>query len=53
MLRERVRLSEGRSAAPDRGDHRLPVGQYGRERLAVQPGYDAGKKINGRKRHIA
>src|SRR5512137_1540822 len=33
-----------------RGDYRQPVGQDRRKRGAR--GYDAGKKINGRKRHI-
>jgi len=34
-----------------RGDHRFPVGQDGAKR--GRRGYDAGKKIKGRKRHIA
>ena len=37
MLRERVRLAESPHRHPDRGDHRLPVGQGQRERVAVQP----------------
>jgi transposase len=34
-----------------RGDHRFAVGQHGAKR--GRRGYDAGKKIKGRKRHIA
>jgi putative transposase len=37
-------------ARPFRGDHRQPVGEDRGKRGAR--GYDAGKKINGRKRHI-
>jgi len=36
---------------PDGGDHRQPVGQNGRSKGGSR-GYDAGKKIAGRKRHI-
>jgi Transposase DDE domain len=37
-----------------RCDHRFPVGQGSRGRRQVSSrDYDAGKKINGRKRHIA
>ena len=35
----------------DRGDHRFAVGEDGAKR--GRRGYDAGKKIKGRKRHIA
>jgi putative transposase len=43
--------SPGRpQAQPLRGDHRQPVGEDHGKRGAR--GYDAGKKINGRKRHI-
>ena len=40
---------------PDRGNHRLPERQERRKRGASidPPGYDAGKKIKGKKRHIA
>ncbi len=53
MLRDRVRLAEGRAAAPTaaiidsasvRGAETVGAGTRG---------YDAGKKVNGRKRHIA
>jgi len=54
MLRERVRLVEGRSAAPTAAIIDSQSVQSGRERSGGSSrGYDAGKKINGRKRHIA
>lgn len=39
---------------PDRGDHRQPERQErGKRGRSIDPaGYDAGKKINGKKRHI-
>ena len=39
---------------PDRGDHRQPErqGRGKRGRSVDPPGYDAGKKIRGKKRHI-
>ena len=43
----------GRKPRADRGGHRLPVGQGCRGGRRASRGYDAGKKINGRKRHIA
>ena len=41
-----------RARAHGRG-HRLPVGQGRRDRRRGQRGFDAGKKVKGRKRHIA
>ena len=35
------------------GGHRLPVGEGVRGGLRASRGFDAGKKVNGRKRHIA
>ena len=49
-LRSAVRRSAGRDPTTERGHHRQPVGQDDRKR--GPRGYDAGKKINGRKRHI-
>src|SRR5215218_4762531 len=46
--RPRARRSRGQ---PDRRHHRQPIGQDGRSKGGSK-GYDAGKKINGRKRHI-
>ena len=43
--------SEGAKRQAHRGDYRFPVCQDGAKR--GQRGYDAGKKIKGRKRHIA
>src|SRR4051812_37297386 len=40
-------------ARTDRGDHRLAIGARRRHRSHHKPRYDAGKKVNGRKRHIA
>jgi transposase len=53
VLRERVRLREGRAATPSAG---IVDAQSLRaaETVAVSSrGYDSGKKVNGRKRHIA
>jgi transposase len=49
-----VREREGARGEPDRCDHRQPERQGGSKRgSALDPqGYDAGKKITGRKRHI-
>ena len=49
-----VREQAGREASPTRGDHRQPERQGGAKRGAsLDPqGYDAGKKVTGRKRHI-
>src|SRR3954452_15607549 len=49
-----VREQDGREASPRRGDHRQPERQGGAKRgSALDPqGYDAGKKVTGRKRHI-
>ena len=52
-LRDRVRLSEGRAAEPTAG---IIDSQSVRAAETVSKstrGYDAGKKVNGRKRHIA
>src|SRR5215203_3626500 len=46
--RPRARRPRGR---PARLPHRQPIGQDGRSKGGSK-GYDAGKKINGRKRHI-
>jgi len=43
--------SEGSKCHAQRGDHRLAVRQDGAKR--GRRGYDAGKKIKGRKRHLA
>ncbi len=44
----------GRAHARAHGrGHRLPVGEGSRGGRPGQPGFDAGKKVNGRKRHIA
>lgn len=43
-----------RQADAKRRDHRSPASEGRRETRQVQPcGYDAGKKVNGCKRHIA
>jgi transposase len=54
--RRATRPGPGRRRArtrPDRGDHRLAVGAGRRNRRQGQPGFDGGKNVNGRKRHIA
>ena len=60
--RDRGHARRTARAVPDRrrpqapahgGGHRLPVGQGRRDVARASRGYDAGKKINGRKRHIA
>ena len=49
----RIREAAGRDAEPTRGRHRLAVGEGGRERAGIRhAGFDGGKMINGRKRHI-
>ena len=53
MLRERVRLSEGRTAAPSAAIIDSQSVKAGENVWRASRGYDAGKKINGRKRHIA
>jgi transposase len=52
-LPRRTRASRARGQ-PDGGDHRCPERQGGAKRGAsLDPsGYDAGKKVTGRKRHI-
>ena len=52
-LRDRVRLREGRSAAPSAAV--IDSASVKAAETVAKPsrGYDAGKKINGRKRHIA
>ena len=49
-LREEVRVAAGKDRKIVRRRHRQPVGEDDGKRGAH--GYDAGKKINGRKRHI-
>jgi len=53
-LYAQVREVSGRKALPDGGDPRQPECQSGTKRGAsIDPqGYDAGKKVTGRKRHI-
>lgn len=52
-LRDRVRLAEGRAAAPSAAI--IDSASVKAAETVGKPsrGYDAGKKINGRKRHIA
>lgn len=52
-LRDRVRLAEGRVAAPTAGVIDSQSVKAAETVGAGSRGYDAGKKINGRKRHIA
>ena len=40
-------------AGADGGDHRRPGGQDVIERPRASQGYDAGKRVKGRKQHIA
>jgi len=53
MLRDRIRLSEGRNAAPSAAIVDSQSVKAGENVWRTSRGYDAGKKINGRKRHIA
>lgn len=53
MLRERVRLAEGRTATPTAAIVDSQSVKAGENVWRSSRGYDAGKKINGRKRHIA
>lgn len=52
-LRERVRLRDGRSAAPSAAIIDSPSVKAAETVPTSSHGFDAGKKINGRKRHIA
>ncbi|ASU79155.1 hypothetical protein CDG81_13630 [Actinopolyspora erythraea] len=52
-LRDRVRLTEGRHAAPSAGVIDSASVKAAETVGAGTRGFDAGKKINGRKRHIA
>jgi transposase len=52
-LRERVRLREGRVATPSAGVIDSASVRAAETVGAASRGYDAGKKVNGRKRHIA
>jgi transposase len=52
-LRDRVRLSEGRTAAPSAAISDSASVKAAQTVGVASRGYDAGKKINGRKRHIA
>nr|WP_244231330.1 IS5 family transposase [Saccharomonospora piscinae] len=51
--RDRVRLAEGRNAAPSAGSIDSASVKASETVGAASRGFDAGKKINGRKRHIA
>jgi transposase len=53
MLRERVRLAEGRAATPTAAIIDSQTVKAAENVWRSSRGYDAGKKINGRKRHIA
>ncbi|HEU0086248.1 MAG TPA: IS5 family transposase [Pseudonocardiaceae bacterium] len=52
-LRDRVRLTEGRTAAPSAAIIDSASVKAAETVGAASRGYDTGKKINGRKRHIA
>jgi hypothetical protein len=52
-LRDRVRLAEGRNAAPSGGSVDSASVKAAETVAKTSRGFDAGKKINGRKRHIA
>ena len=52
-LRDRVRLREGRTAEPSAGIIDSQSVRAAETVTAASRGYDAGKKVNGRKRHIA
>jgi transposase len=52
-LRDRVRLREGRAAQPSAAIIDSQSVKAAETIAAPSRGYDAGKKINGRKRHIA
>lgn len=52
-LRDRVRLAEGRTAQPSAAIIDSATVRAAETVGAPSRGYDAGKKINGRKRHIA
>jgi transposase len=51
-LRDRARLAQGRTAEPSAGVVDSQSVKAAETVAAVSRGYDAGKKINGRKRHI-
>lgn len=52
-LRERVRLREGRTAEPSAAIIDSQSVKAAETVATTSRGYDAGKKINGRKRHVA
>jgi transposase len=52
-LRDRVRLREGRAATPSAAIIDSATVKAAETVGAASRDYDAGKKINGRKRHIA
>ena len=52
-LRDRARMAEGRNAAPSAGSIDSASVKAAETAGAATRGFDAGKKINGRKRHIA
>lgn len=53
MLRDRVRLAAGRAAEPSAAIIDSQSVKAAETVALISRGYDAGKKINGRKRHIA
>jgi transposase len=52
-LRRQCRVAVGPQARADRGDYRFPSVKAAETVSKPGRGYDPGKKINGRKRHIA
>src|SRR4051812_8132912 len=49
-LREQVRVKQGREPTGSRSDYRQPIREN--EPKRGRRGYDGGKKVKGRKRHI-
>ena len=52
VLYRRTRTWRGREERPDRGDHRQPKRQEPAPKSREMIGYDAGKRMKGRKRHL-